>query len=92
VLEEFAPAVDRTGLTRRLVHGFGKDPERLLIAAMAWGFGRTGYGGFRTAAMLGHLGAIEAIVATARSGSTEEAYRRKERRLRRPSRFRRDAS
>ena len=34
--------------------------------------GRAGYGGFRTAAMLGHLGAIEAIVATARSGSAEE--------------------
>jgi len=76
VLEEFAAAVDQTGLTRRLVRGFGKDPERLLIAAMAWGFGTTGYGGFRTAAMLGHLEAIEAIVATARSASAAEAYQR----------------
>ncbi len=75
VLEEFAAAVDRTGLTRRLVRGFGRDPERLLIAAMAWGFGTTGYGGFRTATMLGHREAIEAIVATAHSASAEEAYR-----------------
>jgi hypothetical protein len=75
-LEEFAEAVAQEGLTRRLVRGFGKDPERLLIAAMAWGFGTTGYGGFRAATMLGHLETIEAIVATARSGTAEEAYRR----------------
>ncbi len=76
VLEEFAAAVAQKGLTRRLVRGFGKDPERLLIAAMAWGFGMTGYGGFRTAAMLDHLDAIQAIVATARSGSAADAFQR----------------
>jgi hypothetical protein len=39
VLEELAAAVAQKGLTRRLVRDFGQDPERLLVAAMAWGFG-----------------------------------------------------
>jgi Putative 8-oxoguanine DNA glycosylase OGG-like protein len=39
------------------------------------GLGTTGYGGFRTTAMLGRLEAVEAIVATARRASAEEAYR-----------------
>ncbi len=75
VLEELASAVAQKGLTRRLVRDFGQDPVRLLVAAMAWGFGTTGYGGFRSAAMLGRLEAVEAIVATARRASAAEAYR-----------------
>ncbi len=75
VLEELAAVVAQKGLTRRLVRDFGQEPERLLVAAMAWGFGTTGYGGFRTAAMLGRLEAVEAIVATARRASAAEAYR-----------------
>jgi len=80
VLRELHEAcvADGGGLRRSAVTAFGReDASRLLVAAMAWGFGSVGYGPWRTARMLETDGAADIladIVDTVRRQGAAAGY------------------
>lgn len=67
-------------ISRAAVFAHRDDPLMLFLAAMAWGFGTTGYGWYRTSQILSCgedrvVDAVSAIAAAARTGGPEAAYR-----------------
>jgi len=67
-------------ISRAAVFAHRDDPLMLFLAAMAWGFGTTGYGWHRTSRILSCgedrvVDAVSEIAAAARTGGPEAAYR-----------------